>query len=293
VTKIREIRFSFPSRPTTEGAGVQLRRAFGSGREDLFDPFLMLDDFRGDHPSQYEAGFPWHPHRGIETITYMLEGEVDHSDSMGRAGTIGPGDVQWMTAGSGIIHQEMPRGDIRGHMGGFQLWANLPAAQKMIAPRYQGFTAQEIPVEASAGARIRVICGSAGASTGPVREILIEPEYLDVTVEALAAWNHTTRPGHAVFAYIFEGAARFGQAEDETQAGHGTIILFGDGDLVSVAAGASGARFLLVSGKPLHEPIAWRGPIVMNTHQELDVAWRELSDGTFVRHQGTKEAQTT
>jgi redox-sensitive bicupin YhaK (pirin superfamily) len=283
MTAIREIRFSSPSQPTIEGAGVHLHRAFGFGREDLFDPFLMLDDFRGDHPSQYEAGFPWHPHRGIETITYVIEGEVDHADSMGNAGTIGPGDVQWMTAGSGIIHQEMPRGDINGRMGGFQLWANLPANQKMIDPRYRGITADEIPIEESAGARVRVICGSVGASTGPVREIVIEPEYLDVTLEPFTAWIHPAKPGHAVFAYLFERAARFGSAGKETEAGRGTVILFGDGDLVSVVAGPSGARFLLVSGKPLHEPIAWRGPIVMNTQQELDTAWRELDNGTFVK----------
>ena len=243
----------------------------------------MLDDFRGDHPSQYEAGFPWHPHRGIETITYVIEGQVDHADSMGNAGTIGPGDVQWMTAGSGIIHQEMPSGDIHGRMGGFQLWANLPADQKMIDPRYRGITADEIPVEESAGARVRVICGSVGMSTGPVREIVIEPEYLDVTLEPSTTWNHPVKPGHAVFAYLFERAARFGSAGQETEAGRGTVILFGDGDLVSVVAGLSGARFLLVSGKPLHEPIAWRGPIVMNTQQELDTAWRELDNGTFVK----------
>jgi quercetin 2,3-dioxygenase len=284
MTMVRDIRLLSPSQPTIEGAGVHLRRAFGFGREELFDPFLMLDDFRGDHPSQYEAGFPWHPHRGIETITYVLEGEVDHGDSMGNKGTIGPGDVQWMTAGSGIIHQEMPRGDARGHMGGFQLWANLPAVQKMIDPRYQGFTAGEIPIEESADARVRVICGSVGASTGPVREIVIEPEYLDVTLEPLVAWSHPTRPGHTVFAYLFEGSARLDGAEEETAAGHGTVILFGDGDLVSVVAGPSGARFLLVSGKPLHEPIAWRGPIVMNTRQELDTAWHELDNGTFVKH---------
>ena len=183
MTTIREVRHVSASRPTIEGAGVQLRRAFGHGQEDLFDPFLMLDDFRGDHPSQYEAGFPWHPHRGIETITYILEGEVDHGDSMGNSGTIGPGDVQWMTAGSGIIHQEMPRGDARGRMGGFQLWANLPATQKMIDPRYRGITAGEIPVEEAPGVRVRVICGTVGASTGPVREVVIEPEYLDVTLE--------------------------------------------------------------------------------------------------------------
>jgi redox-sensitive bicupin YhaK (pirin superfamily) len=284
MTSIREVRWASPSRPTIEGAGVHLHRAFGFGQEELVDPFLMLDDFRGDDPSQYEAGFPWHPHRGIETITYMLEGEVDHGDSMGNAGTIGPGDVQWMTAGSGIIHQEMPRGNALKLMGGFQLWANLPARQKMIDPRYRGITADEIPVEEAPGIQIRVICGSVGKSVGPVHEVVIEPEYLDVTLDAGATWTHPARPGHTVFAYLFEGAGEFGESGDQIAAGKGTVILLGDGDLVSVSAGGSGARFLLVSGKPLHEPIAWRGPIVMNTQEELDVAWRELRNDTFVKH---------
>jgi quercetin 2,3-dioxygenase len=286
MTTVREVRHVSASRPTIEGAGVQLRRAFGHGQEELFDPFLMLDDFRGDHPSQYQAGFPWHPHRGIETITYILEGELDHGDSMGNSGTIGPGDVQWMTAGSGIIHQEMPSGDAQGRMGGFQLWANLPAIQKMIDPRYQGVTAGEIPVEEAPGVRARVICGTVGASTGPVREVVIEPEYLDVTLEPGTGWVHPTRLGHTVFAYLFEGEARFGESSDPIDAGRGMIILLDDGDQVSIGAGAAGARFLLVSGRPLREPIAWRGPIVMNTREELDAAWRELDDGTFVKRKG-------
>jgi redox-sensitive bicupin YhaK (pirin superfamily) len=286
MTTVREVGHVSASRPTIEGAGVQLRRAFGHGQEELFDPFLMLDDFRGDHPSQYEAGFPWHPHRGIETITYILEGEVDHGDSMGNSGTIGPGDVQWMTAGSGIIHQEMPRGDTRGRMGGFQLWANLPAIQKMIDPRYRGITAGEIPIEDTLGVRVRVICGTVGASTGPVRDVVIEPEYLDVTLEPGAGWTHPARPGHTVFAYLFEGEARFGESSDPVDAGHGMIILLDVGNEVSITAGTSGARLLLVSGRPLREPIAWRGPIVMNTREELDTAWRELENGTFVKHKG-------
>ena len=280
---IRETSISAGAQPTLEGAGVHLRRALGSGQESLFDPFLMLDDFRGDHPSQYEAGFPWHPHRGIETITYVIEGEVEHGDSMGNAGTIGPGDVQWMTAGSGIIHQEMPHGDHRGRMGGFQLWANLPAAHKMMEPRYRGITADEIPVVEAEGTRVRVICGELGASTGPVRDVVIEPEYLDVELDPLTGWTHPTPVDHTVFAYLFEGSARFGTAAAETHAAPGTIVLLGEGDLVMVTAGASGARFLFVGGRPLREPIAWRGPIVMNTREELDVAWRELRDGTFVK----------
>ena len=283
MTTIRETHHSSPSRPTIEGAGVHLRRAFGFGQERLFDPFLMLDDFRGDDPSQYQAGFPWHPHRGIETITYMLEGEVDHGDSMGNEGRIGPGDVQWMTAGSGIIHQEMPHGDNRGRMGGFQLWANLPAREKMIDPRYAGFVSADIPVEETGGARIRVICGSVGSSTGPVSDIIIEPEYLDVTLDAGATWTHPTKRGHTVFAYLFGGGAAFGDAGDPISAGHGTIVLLADGDLAKVTATGEGARFLFVSGKPLHEPIAWGGPIVMNSDEELNTAWRELREGTFVK----------
>jgi redox-sensitive bicupin YhaK (pirin superfamily) len=285
MSTIREVQFTSPSKPTLEGAGVHLRRAFGFGQEKLFDPFLMLDDFRGTHPSQYEAGFPWHPHRGIETITYVLEGTVDHGDSMGNEGTIAGGDVQWMTAGSGIIHQEMPHGDARGHMGGFQLWANLPASHKMTEPRYCGIESAEIPAENQDGAHVRVICGTAGSSTGPVRDIVIEPEYLDVTLEPGAAWTHPTALGHTVFAYLFEGDARFGTTSEAVAAGNGTTVLLGEGELVSADAGSSGARFLLVSGKPLGEPIAWRGPIVMNTREELDVAWRELADDTFVKHE--------
>jgi redox-sensitive bicupin YhaK (pirin superfamily) len=284
VVIIREVRLTSPSRPTLEGAGVHLRRAFGLGQEQLFDPFLMLDDFRGDDPALYEAGFPWHPHRGIETITYVLEGEVDHGDSIGNAGTIGVGDVQWMTAGSGIIHQEMPHGDARGHMGGFQLWANLPATHKMIEPRYCGIESREIPVAESPGALVRVICGSVGDSTGPARDIVIEPEYLDVTLDAGTVWTHPTSLGHTVFAYLFGGEARFGESGEWILAGHGTIVLLGDGEAVSVRAGDDGARFLLVSGKPLREPIAWGGPIVMNTRAELDQAWRELDEGTFIKH---------
>ena len=284
MTTVRKVRTASPSRPTREGAGVNLRRAFGFGQEQLFDPFLMLDDFRGDRPSDYEAGFPWHPHRGIETITYVLEGEIDHADSLDNSGTIGPGDVQWMTAGSGIIHQEMPRGDAGGRMGGFQLWANLPADQKMMTPRYRGLTASDIPVAEGAGTRIKVICGRVGAAVGPVHEVVIEPEYLDVALQAGAAWTHPTRPGHTAFAYLFEGAASLEESGRLLQAGQGTIVLFDDGDLVSVEAGDSGARFLLVSGRPLREPIAWRGPIVMNTSEQLDAAWRELDNGTFVKH---------
>jgi len=280
---VREVKLTSPATPTLEGAGVHLRRAFGHGQHELFDPFLMLDDFRGDHPSQYEAGFPWHPHRGIETITYAIEGEIDHGDSMGNAGTIGAGDVQWMTAGSGIVHQEMPHGNAEGRMGGFQLWANLPAARKMIAPRYQGITADEIPVVEADGATLRVICGTVTGVTGPAQDIVIEPEYLDVTLAPGTVWTHPTTADHTAFAYLFEGAARFGGAGAEIAAGHGTLVLLTDGDAVRATAGADGARFLLVSGKPLREPVAWGGPIVMNTPEELREAFRELDKGTFIK----------
>ncbi|MHB1341158.1 MAG: pirin family protein [Coriobacteriia bacterium] len=271
------------SEPTLEGAGVQLRRVFGHGSERQFDPFLMMDDFRGDHPSAYSKGFPWHPHRGIETITYMIEGECDHGDSLGNSGTICAGDVQWMTAGSGIIHQEMPRGNQAGRMGGFQLWANLPAAHKMTEPRYRGIESAGIPEVESDGARIRVIAGTVSDVTGPVTDVTVQPEYLDVTLAPYAVWEHPAVPGHTVFAYVFEGAGRFGAQLEPVSAGHGMLVVFGNGDSVSVTAGDEGARFLFASGKPLGEPIAWRGPIVMNTREELNEAWRELDEGTFVK----------
>ena len=281
----RDVELIHESEPTIEGAGVHLRRAFGFGNEEALDPFLMMDDFRGEDPDMYRAGFPWHPHRGIETITYMLEGECDHADSMGNKGTICAGDVQWMTAGSGIIHQEMPRGTEAGRMGGFQLWANLPSAQKMRDPRYQGIGAAEIPVAESRGAVVRVIAGTVEGITGPVTDITVEPEYLDVSLSPDVSWTHPTVPGHTVFAYLFEGDGRFGRAGEPVGAGYGTLVLFGDGDTVEVTAGDHGARFVLLSGKPLREPIAWRGPIVMNTREELSQAWRELDDGTFVKHE--------
>jgi redox-sensitive bicupin YhaK (pirin superfamily) len=286
---VREIKLSSPSRPTIEGAGVHLRRAFGFGQEDLFDPFLMLDDFRGDDPSHYRAGFPWHPHRGIETITYVIDGEVDHADSLGNKGTIGSGDVQWMTAGSGIIHQEMPRGDPTGRMGGLQLWANLPAERKMIDPRYRGVEAAEIPTVRSRGATVAVICGTVEGATGPVRDVVIDPEYLDVTLEPDTDWGHDTQPGHTVLTYLFAGAARYGAGGEEIPASAGTIVLLGNGDRVSMTSGEAGARFLFVSGRPLREPVAWGGPIVMNTPAELETAWRELQAGTFVKHRPTPE----
>lgn len=287
--RTRTVRMVRPSTPTLEGAGVRLRRVFGNGVEQLFDPFLMMDDFRGESPADYQRGFPWHPHRGIETITYMIQGECDHGDSLGNSGTICAGDVQWMTAGSGIIHQEMPRGDEFGRMGGFQLWANLPRTHKMRDPRYQGIEASQIPEVVTDTARIRVVAGAVGEVVGPVRDVTIQPEYLDVALAPDASWVHPVTAGHTVFAYLFEGEARFGEEGQPVAADRGMLVLLGDGDAVSVAAGDRGARFLLVSGKPLDEPVAWRGPIVMNTHEELRTAFRELDEGTFIRHGATGE----
>jgi redox-sensitive bicupin YhaK (pirin superfamily) len=225
----------------------------------------MLDDFRGDKPDHYIKGFPWHPHRGIETITYMLHGEVEHGDSLGNKGVIHPGDVQWMTAGSGIIHQEMPKGDDRGTMGGFQLWANLPAGQKMIGPRYRDVKRELIPlVSQKNGVEIRVNCGEVGGTKGPVQDIVIDPQYLDISIPPEAEFTHALKRGHTVLAFVFEGNARFdGQKGTAVASEH--LILFSDGDQVAVSTSKKPVRFLLISGKPIGEPVAWRGPIVMNT----------------------------
>jgi redox-sensitive bicupin YhaK (pirin superfamily) len=295
----RHIRSIVKSRPTIEGAGVHLRRAIGLGAPELTDPFLLLDDFRSDEPEHYREGFPWHPHRGMETITYVLRGEVEHGDSLGNRGVISPGDVQWMTAGSGIIHQEMPKGDPQGAMYGFQLWSNLPAADKMMEPRYRGVTAAEIPeATAPGGARIKVIAGTSAGVTGPVRDVVTHPEYLDVTVPAGKTFVHRTPRGYTVFAYVFGGKGTFSDgaphgSEDEGDddldmqnrlLGDGHLVLFGDGDEVTVAAEAEPVRFLLISGKPIGEPVAWSGPIVMNTQEELRLAFDELERGTFIKH---------
>jgi redox-sensitive bicupin YhaK (pirin superfamily) len=279
----RAVKAIFTARPTLEGAGVHLKRGFANGQEHLFDPFLLFDDFSGDSPEQFIAGFPWHPHRGIETITYIIEGDVEHGDSMGNSGTIGPGDVQWMTAGSGIIHQEMPKGSAAGRLKGFQLWANLPARQKMMSPRYRGITATEIPQAKGDGVLIRVISGTVAGVTGPMQEIVIEPEYLDVTLDADKSWTTPIPASHNAFAYLFDGDAFFDPAAPDAKVIQGNIVLFGEGDQVTVTAGKSGARFLLVSGKPLHEPIAWGGPIVMNTEAELRTAFAEYRAGTFIK----------
>lgn len=271
------------SRPTLEGAGVHLRRAFGFGGTAETDPFLLLDDFRGDRREDYEAGFPWHPHRGIETITYVLAGTVEHRDSLGNAGVIGPGDVQWMTAGSGIVHQEMPAGDSLGRMWGFQLWANLPAKLKMTDPRYQEVKAADIPaVEEEDGTRVLVVCGSYRGTRGPVADVAADPVYLDVTVPAGARRSIPVAPASSAFAYVFEGSGRFGDGTGP-EAENRTLVLFEPGDEVTVAARESGVRFLLVSGTPLGEPVAWSGPIVMNTQEELRRAFEELQAGTFLK----------
>jgi redox-sensitive bicupin YhaK (pirin superfamily) len=296
----RKIRRVLKSRPTIEGAGVHLRRAFAWSEVPLFDPFLLLDDFRQDDPARYLPGFPWHPHRGIETITYMLRGSAEHGDSLGNKGVIGPGEVQWMTAGGGIIHQEMPKGDRDGRMGGFQLWANLPAARKMMGPRYRDVQAADIPeVTAPGGAKVRIICGRVGGARGPVRDIVTDPEYLDVAVPPGAGFSHPTKPGHTVFAYVFEGRGYFSREknpflydvegvnyfdlERKPDIGDHSVVLFGGGAGVDITAGDEPVRFLLVSGKPLGEPVAWQGPIVMNTQEELRAAFREYRNGTFIK----------
>ncbi|HEX9117630.1 MAG TPA: pirin family protein [Anaerolineae bacterium] len=298
----RAIRKVIKSRPTIEGAGVHLHRAIGFGDPQLYDPFLLLDDFRSDTPAEYLKGFPWHPHRGIETITYVLAGDVEHGDSMGNSGAISAGDVQWMTAGSGILHQEMPKGDPQGRMHGFQLWANLPAANKMMAPRYQGIVANQIPeVTDGAGNKIKVICGTVEGTKGPVQDIVTDPEYLDVTIAPGATFTHPTPRGHTVFAYVIGGRGDFCRQRDpysyeaegenyfdmdrEPLIADGHLVLFGDGDSVSVKAEREAVRFLLISGRPIKEPIAWYGPIVMNTQQELRTAFEELQRGTFIKSQ--------
>jgi redox-sensitive bicupin YhaK (pirin superfamily) len=300
---IRQIQRVAKSKPTIEGAGVHLKRAFGFHDVRPMDPFLLLDDFHSANPDDYLPGFPWHPHRGIETITYMLEGEVDHGDSMGNSGVIHAGDVQWMTAGSGINHQEMPRGPRDGRMWGFQLWANLPASHKMMDPRYRGVTGGEIPrVETPDGASVRIICGQVAGVSGPVHDVITQPEYLDVTVPASSRFSHPVAAGHTAIAYVIDGAACFDERRDafayevegrnwsdlerDCRFGPETLILFGDGDEIAVTTEEKPVRFLLMSGRPIREPIAWYGPIVMNTQDELRKAFQEFQDGTFVKVKG-------
>jgi redox-sensitive bicupin YhaK (pirin superfamily) len=280
--KSRSIRKIIKSKPTVEGAGVHLKRAFGFGEVPQFDPFLLLDDFRGDDPKLYIMGFPWHPHRGIETITYMIDGYAEHGDSLGNKGVIGPGDVQWMTAGSGIIHQEMPNGDEKGRMGGFQLWANLPASHKMMNPRYRDVTGDTIPeVRLDNGVKIKIVCGEVDGILGPVQDVVVEPEYLDITIPAKTVYAHATKPGHTVFAYVIGGRGLF--ATEKQACENENLILFDDGSEALIMTENDPVRFLLISGKPIREPIAWRGPIVMNTQEELRVAFEEFHNGTFIK----------
>jgi redox-sensitive bicupin YhaK (pirin superfamily) len=297
---IRAVKRIVQSKPTLEGAGVHLRRAFGFGDPKEFDPFLLFDDFRNDNPEEYLRGFPWHPHRGIETITYVLAGTVDHGDSLGNQGTLGAGDIQWMTAGSGIIHQEMPKGDPQGRMHGFQLWANLPSSLKMTTPRYQDVSGRDVPeVTDDDGTRVRIICGSFWGATGPVDGIAAEPRYLDVSVPPGRRKTLPVETSRHAFAYVFAGSGSFRNASDPRQVktdavgagrtvpeetGNRSLILFDTGDEVTVHAGETGIRFLLVSGKPIEEPVAWYGPIVMNTEQELRQAAAEIRQGTFIKH---------
>jgi redox-sensitive bicupin YhaK (pirin superfamily) len=297
---LRPIKRLIEAKPTIEGAGVHLRRAFGFGTTSEFDPFLLLDDFRNDIPAEYLKGFPWHPHRGIETVTYVLAGNVEHGDSMGNRGTIGAGDVQWMTAGSGIIHQEMPKGDEAGRMHGFQLWANLPSSLKMTAPRYQEVKSPEIPgITDDDGTFVRIVCGSFWGKTGPVDGIAAEPTYLDVSVPPGRRKTLPVETTRHAFAYVFAGSGKFCNASEPldvptepvewwhntppTPAGNRSLILFDRGDEVVVQAGDDGIRFLLISGKPLEQPVAWYGPIVMNTQAELREAFDELEKGTFLK----------
>jgi hypothetical protein len=291
---IRPVKRLSRSRPTLEGAGVHLRRAFGFGDTSEFDPFLLFDDFRNDRPEDFQAGFPWHPHRGIETITYVLAGNVSHADSLGNRGSLGAGDVQWMTAGRGILHQEMPEGDPQGRMHGFQLWANLPASLKMTAPRYQDIVSRDIPETTDDdGTVVRVIIGDFMGLRGPVEGIAADPRYLDITVPPGRRKTLPVELGRHAFAYVFEGSGTFRDASapqgvmiehtDGSDTVERSLVLFDRGDEVTVQAGEHGIRFLLVSGRPLQEPVAWYGPIVMNTEAELKQAYDELKAGTFIK----------
>ena len=294
---IRPVKRVMEGKPTVEGAGVRLHRAFGFGETEEFDPFLLFDDFRNDDPDDYLAGFPWHPHRGIETITYVLAGTVSHGDSLGNCGALGAGDLQWMTAGRGILHQEMPQGDPEGRMHGFQLWANLPASEKMTAPRYQDVASGDVPeVTDDDGTSVRIICGEFWGKSGPVQGIATDPRYLDVCVPPGQRKTLPVETARHVFAYVFDGDGLFRDASEpqavlteEVGGGEGSrvdnrsLVLFDGGDEVTVQAGESGIRFLLVSGQPLQEPVAWRGPIVMNSQEELRAAYAELNNGTFIK----------
>jgi quercetin 2,3-dioxygenase len=297
---IRPVKKILKAQPTIEGAGVNLRRAIGFGDPTEVDPFLLLDDFRNEKPEDYLAGFPWHPHRGIETITYVLAGSVEHGDSMGNNGVISSGDIQWMTAGSGIIHQEMPKGDLKGRMHGFQLWANLPSALKMTTPRYQEIKSVEIPeIIDNDGTVVRLVCGNFWGKKGPVDGIAANPVYIDVTIPAGKKKSLPLDTRNNAFAYVFDGSGKFCDASEPlsvptesvgwldthppVETDNRSLILFDNGDEVTIQAGENGIRFLLISGKPFKEPVAWYGPIVMNTQTELMKAFEELQDGTFIK----------
>lgn len=299
--KQSEIQKIWKSEPTIEGAGVHLKRVFGFHELPLLDPFLLMDDFRSENPSEYKSGFPWHPHRGIETITYMLEGDVEHGDSMGNKGNISAGDVQWMTAGSGIIHQEMPKGNYKGEMLGFQLWANLPAKSKMMSPRYQEIKRDAIPlINRPDGVKIKIICGTVDGITGPAKDIMTSPEYLDIEVPAGKKFVYSVNPLHTVLAYVIDGGAYFDEKHSPFShdaigdnyfdmkppciCSNGTLVLYErGGDNIEVTTDKQSVRFLLASGMPLNEPVAWYGPIVMNTRKELEQAFAEYKNGTFVK----------
>ncbi len=301
MSRLRKIQRILKSTPTIEGAGVHLKRAFGFHDVPLFDPFLLLDDFRSDNPAHYLRGFPWHPHRGIETITYVFDGSVEHGDSMGNQGVIHAGDVQWMTAGSGIIHQEMPKGRQDGVMGGVQLWANLPASHKMMEPRYRDVHSRDIPeLTLDGGAKVKVICGEVKGTQGPVRDIVTDPQYLDIAVPPETTVELPVKAGHSAIAYVLDGRAYFEKERDaysyeleganyfdfkrDCLIGPESAILFDDGDGLSISTAKSDVRFLLFSGKPLREPVAWYGPIVMNTRADLRKAFEEYEAGTFLKH---------
>jgi quercetin 2,3-dioxygenase len=301
MSAMRRIEKVLKGMPTLEGAGVHLKRAFGSQHVPLLDPFLLLDDFHSDKPAYYTKGFPWHPHRGIETITYVLNGKVEHGDSMGNTGVISPGDVQWMTAGSGIIHQEMPKGQNDGLMWGFQLWANLPSSKKMMEPRYRDVKSHQIPeVLLDNGVKVKIICGEIKGVRGPVQDIVIDPEYLDVTVLRKERFTHRIHKGYRTFAYVVEGNGYFEPERDpyryevvgvnyfdfqrDCLMGTENLVIYQDGEELEITGGDHGVRFLLISGKPILEPVAWYGPIVMNSPDELRTAFEEYQNGTFLKH---------
>ena len=279
---IRKIERIIKGKATYDGAGVRLTRIFGFSEEGILDPFLLLDYFGSDNPDDFIAGFPWHPHRGIETVTYMLEGMVEHMDSMGNKGILGRGDIQWMTAGSGIIHQEMPKAD-GGRMFGFQLWVNLPASHKMIKPRYQDIPSGKVPeVILDNKVKVKVLAGEFKGVRGPVEEIIAEPLYFDITVPETSEFSADVDPGHTVFAFVFDGEGYFDEKrKDPLRSGEGALLT--DGSQIKIRAQAKHVRFLLIAGKPIREPVAWGGPIVMNTREELDLAFREFREGTFIK----------